>query len=136
MEASSESPSLLVGEEKVPSEWERKMETLTSHLSSLKGFTTLFYYFRVSVCELVVLIAHTSGAVRSVSKQREGSLVPKHESSPVPEFKSSKGIRTVLLCSCFAALLPQLIRQRQEQDNAHVYSCRIHTTRCYSYHSS
>ena len=74
--------------------------------------------------------------MRRVSKQREGSLVSKHESSPVPEFESSKGIRPVLLCSCFAALLPQLIRQRQEQDNAHVYSCRIHTTRCYSYHSS
>ena len=94
MEASSKSPSLPVGEEKVPSEWERKMETLTSHLSSLKGFTTLFYYFRVGLCEHY--IAHTSsdsestGDVRRVSEQREGSLVSEYESSSVPEFKSSK----------------------------------------------
>ena len=46
---SSESPSLPVGEEKVPSEWERKMESVSSQLSSLKGFTTLFYYFRVGL---------------------------------------------------------------------------------------
>ena len=93
MEASSESPSLPVGEEKVPSEWERKMESVSSQLSSLEGFTTLFYYYRVGLCELLVLIAHTSEsieAVRRASKQREGSLVSKYESSSVPEFKSSK----------------------------------------------
>ena len=90
--ASSESPLCPAIEVKVPRELERKMESLTSHPSSLKGFTTLFYYFRVGLCEHY--IAHTSSdsestgaVVRSVSKQREGSLVSKHESSPVPEFK-------------------------------------------------
>ena len=42
---------------------------------------------------LLHIIAHTSestGDVKRVSEQREGSLVSKHESSPVPEFESSK----------------------------------------------
>ena len=82
--ASSKSPSLPVGEEieKVPRERERKMESLTSHLSSLEGFTTLFYYFRVSLCELyIAYTSESTGAVRRASEQREGSLVPEHESS-------------------------------------------------------
>ena len=50
---SSKSPSLLVGEEKAPSEWARKIKSVSSQLSSLKGFTTLFYYYRVGLCELI-----------------------------------------------------------------------------------
>ena len=67
------------------------LASVDSHLSSLEGFTTLFYYFRVGLCELYS--AHTSEsteAVRRASEQREGSLVSEHESSSVPEFKSSK----------------------------------------------
>ena len=36
-----------------------------------------------------------AGAVKRVSKQREGSLVSEHESSSVPEFKSSKAHNSI-----------------------------------------